>query len=456
MDINTLPHSEEAEKNIVGIFISDNNKIGDAIAGGLIKTEDFYSLKIKKICEKIFEMYNQNKPIDIVTLSAKLQGDSVFEGKEVLYIKSICGAVVTTHNLKFYCDIVRQYAMRRKYIVNAEKIKVMAYDSSKDINSIEHQISKMTDDDSSTVNANKINSVSELMIPVFDRLVETRAQKGKIPGHKTGFPSIDAYTGGMLNGNMFVIAARPGMGKSILGNNIAEFTALHEDKPAIIFNMEMSAEEIIYRLISSTTNTKYSDIQFGCQNDDVFNSVGEFGNKIMHKKLYIQDQAYITMSQIRATSRNVKRKHGEIGVIVVDYLQLISPETTNSRYNRNDVISEISRGLKNLAKELQCPIIVLSQLSRENEKRQEKRPVLSDLRDSGAIEQDADIVAFIHRDDYYNQDNKNGIAEIIIAKNRHGQTGTVKLSWQAQIMKFMEMSEYEKLKKDRLKNGQAK
>ena len=444
--IRELPHNEEAEKNIIGILMQ-TDQIGDVIAEEQLKSEDFYSQKLKVIYETMLQMYDNNMPIDLITLSEQLKGNPVFDGKEVLYLKASCGSVVTTHNLKYYCGIVKQCSLRRRYIAQTEKIQNLAYSPDSTVTEIENNIDALLNDDTST---SEMHSIQELMMPIFQKLVSDGKGKGQIPGHKTGFPSIDAFTGGLIDGNMVVIAARPGMGKSIMGNNIAEFTAFHEDKPAIIFNLEMTSEEVLYRIISSQTNIDYSHIQFCNVSGDDFGRIGTFGNSLKNKKLYIHDESYMSIAKIRSYARKIKRIYGEIGVIVIDYLQLIDSENSDKRnFNRNNEISENSRKLKLLAKELNCPVVVLSQLSRENERRNEKRPLLSDLRDSGAIEQDADMVMFIHREDYYDRDKQTGNAEIIVAKNRHGKTGTVKLSWQPQIMKFMEWSEVNKYRKQK-------
>ena len=440
--IKELPHNEEAEKNIIGILMQ-TDKIGDVAADGQLSADDFYSVRLKTLYEIMLSMYEEGAAIDFVTLFNRIKGNDVFDGKEVLYLKAINSAVVTTHNLQQYIGIVHDCAVRRRYILQAEKLQSCAYDTALPITELENKLNTMFD---STPEETGISNVGSLMTDVFSRLVESNGKKGEIPGHKTGFKTFDAFTGGLLDGNMIVVAARPGMGKSVLSNNIAEFTAFHEDKPAVIFSLEMSKEEVINRIISSQTHVDYSHIQFHSLTGDDFGKVGELGNKISGKDLYINDDSYISISKIRSYARRIKKKHGEIGVIIIDYLQLLIAEDNRRYGNRNDEISGISRKIKLLSKELKCPIVVLSQLNRAAEQRQEKRPQLSDLRDSGAIEQDADMVVFIHRESYYTKE-EDGKAEIIVAKNRHGKTGIVKLSWQPQIMKFMEWADVERIRR---------
>ena len=443
MDItNELPHNEEAEKNIVGILMQAD-KIGDVITDGRLTADAFYSTKLKAIYSVMLTMYDNGETIDFITLLNRINGMTEFDGKEVLYLKNINSAVVTTHNLQRYVDIVCECYKRRQYIMQAQKLSSAAYDAATPLTEIETSIDTMFD---TAENKSEIHNVSAQMMSTFNRLVSENNQKSEIPGHKTGFKTLDTFTGGLLNGNMIVVAARPGMGKTIMSTNIAEFTAFHEDKPAIIFSLEMSEEEIINRIISSQTHVLYSHIQFHSLTSDDFALVGNFGNKINGKDLYINDESYMSISKIRSYARRIKRLHGEIGVIVIDYLQLITTDGNRRFVNRNDEISDISRKIKLLSKELKCPIVVLSQLNRGTEQRQEKRPQLSDLRDSGAIEQDADMVMFIHRESYYTKE-ENGDAEIIVAKNRHGKTGIVNLSWQPQIMKFIDWTEIKRIRK---------
>lgn len=447
MDIINLPHNEEAEKCIVGIIMQSPEVFGDIIAEELLAPEDFYSVPLRTIYETMLTMNEHNEPIDFITVFNKINALDAFGGKAVLYLKSIQNAVVTIHNFRQHCQIVKDCALRRAYIAYAEKITKSAADMSVEVENID------TDTDfNKRQDVTSTTAIYDLMLPAYERL--TNGNTGQLPGHKTGFPTIDAQTGGLLNGNMIVVAARPGMGKSILGNNIAEFTALHENKPALIFNLEMSKTEIVNRIISSQTGILHQHIKFCKLSGDEYGEIGKFANTLKNKPLFIADEAYVPLAKIRNIARQTKRRYGEIGVIVIDYLQLISSPNSKQSYNRNNEISEISRGIKLLAKELDCPIVVLSQLSRDNERRTEKRPMLSDLRDSGAIEQDADVVMFIHREDYYDKQKANGKAEIIFAKNRGGSIGTVFLSWQPQIMRFMEIGRVEELKKRRENNGQ--
>lgn len=444
MNIDELPYSDEAERAVLGAMLTDD-VIDDVIAEAHLTEKDFFLKQHKEIFKAMLLLYERNKPIDFVTVLGVLAGNDVFGGAD--YLKKIASSVITTKSVKYYADIVKDRADRRRYIEVANKIKEMVHDTTIATDEILSTIEQCLDNGSSYSDP---VTMADLIPLIYKRIVDACNNKGKIPGQKTGFPSLDAKIGGLEKGTLTIIAGRPGMGKSILGQNIAEYVTYKESKAAIIFSLEMPDEQVGMRMFSSQTGLKYSDFRYGTLSNDDFASeslqktIGSQNNS----KLYIEQSSYIDINRMKSIARRVKHKHGEIGVIVVDYLQLMTSK--NIRANRAEQVSEISRGLKCLAKELKCPIVALSQLSRENEKRSgnQKRPTLSDLRESGSIEQDADTVLMIYREDYYQPHSEpTGIAEIIVAKLREGRTGTVKLSWQPQIMRFMEIKEVEELRK---------
>ena len=444
MNIEVLPYSDEAERTVLGAILT-GDVIDDIIAEAGLSEKDFFLTQNKDIFKAMMLLYEQNKPIDFVTVSGILAGNPNFGGVE--YLKQIANSVVTTKSAKYYADIVKDRSDRRKYIDVANQINDMVHDTTITTDEILSEIERRLDNGD---NYSELVTMADLIPLIYKRIVDSCDNKGKIPGQKTGFPSIDAKIGGLEKGTLTIIAGRPGMGKSILGQNIAEYVTYKDNKAAIIFSLEMPNEQVGMRMFSSQTGLKYSDFRYGTLSNDDFASptLKKTVDNPNNLKLYIEQNSYIDLNRMKSISRHVKHRHGEIGVIVVDYLQLMVSK--NNRANRAEQVSEISRGLKCLAKELKCPIVALSQLSRENEKRSgnKKRPELSDLRESGSIEQDADTVLMIYREDYYTPHSEpTGIAEIIVAKLREGRTGTVKLSWQPQIMRFMEIKEVEEMRK---------
>lgn len=448
MNIENIPYDAHAEQTIIGA-LAIGGDIDTMISEVQLKASDFYIAQNQAIFSEIVKLHENNIPVDIVTLHSALQGNQIYSGID--YIKTAARSVPTTRHLKYYAEIVKEMSTRRNLIMQAQVIQEAAADSQKDIKSITDIAEQMTTLDVGKIS---ISSFSDLFIPVYDNLVSAYEKKGEIPGQKTGWISFDTAIGGLEG--LIVIGARPSMGKTMFGTNIAEYIAFKENKPALLFSLEMTKEQIGMRIIASQACVKYSDCKFGTLSGEDFAQIGNFANIPNGKNLIICDEPMINISRIKSVARICKRQNGEIGVIVIDYIQLMDFESS-SRTTRTEEIGKISRSLKLLSKELNCPIVVLSQLSREVEKRAEKRPMLSDLRDSGAIEQDADTIVFLYRDDYYNKDSrKRGIAEIIISKARHGETGTIELSFQPQIMRFMEKSEIERIRKEREKEKKSK
>lgn len=441
MFVDTPPHSHEAEKAVIGAVLLGGD-INMLLAEINLKPEDFFLTQYRTIFSAAMELFNDNSAIDIVTVNEKLKNDPSYPGIDC--IKDSANSVPTTKNLKFYAAIVKQLSRRRKYIELADRIQKMAADTSINLDMIVETFEDGMQQENDTI---KVSSLSELMVPMFQDIVKAYEKKGEIPNQRTGWLSLDTAIGGMEG--LIVVGARPSMGKTMFGVNIAEYVALESKRPALIFSLEMSEIQIALRVLSSRTHTNHEACKFGTLTNDDFEIIGRFVNTPNGEKLLISDEAEIDVSRIKSVSRMCKRKYGDLGVIVVDYIQLMASNEDNN-ISRVYEIGKISRNLKLLSKELNCPIIVLSQLSRANEVRTNKRPILSDLRDSGAIEQDADTIIFLHREEYYDQtSNKKGIAEVIIAKNRHGKTRTIELSFQPQIMRFMEKSEVEKIAKEK-------
>ncbi|MCI9086330.1 MAG: replicative DNA helicase [Clostridia bacterium] len=440
-----LPYNDEAERTVVGALLVGAD-INILIAEIGLQVTDFYLEQNRIVYYAIMRLYEQNKAIDIVTVDGFLRGNPSYSGIE--YLKTVVSAVPTTRHMKYYAELVKQMSQRRYYISIGKEIQETASDNEKDIEAVNDIIENAMIRDNEQMS---VSSFADLYIPVYKELTVAYEKKGEIPGQKTGWLSLDAAIGGLEG--LVVVGARPSMGKTMFGVNIAEYIAFKEDKPALLFSLEMVKNQIAMRIMSSQTGVRHSDCKFGTLSGDDFDMIGQFENLVRGEKLMICDEAMISLSKLKSVSRRFKKQLGSIGAIIIDYIQLM--DTGNTKYTtRADELGKISRGLKLLSKELDCPIVALSQLSREVEKRADKRPMLSDLRDSGAIEQDADTIIFLYRDDYYNkQSKKRGVAEIIIAKARHGETRTIELSFQPQIMRFMEMTEVDEIAKRRRKNG---
>lgn len=437
-----IPFDEMAEKTVLGALLT-SPRFEVAYDDVGLRSEDFYIAAHQVIYTGMVQLYNQSNPIDFVTVSELLKGNDLFKGVE--YLSKLAADVPTTRHLEYYAKIVKEKSQRRQYIKAAHELASLAADNTADINTVidtaEQILIKNADDNSG------MDPISDVLGNVFDNLVDAYNNKGRIPGQRTGWNTFDVMVGGLEKGNLIVIGGRPAMGKSIFGTNIAEYVSFKEGKPALIFSLEMPKAQVGLRITSSQSYSPFTDCRFGLLKEDDFKAIGNFIAEKSNAPLFINDRSAITVQYVRSVARRIKRKYGQIGVIVIDYLQLMRGAGKWNN-NRTEEVAEISRGLKQIAKELDCPIIALSQLSRNVETRANKRPMMADLRESGSIEQDADTIAFLYRDEYYSKDsNKKGIAEVIIAKARSGETGTIELSFQPHIMRFVEIEEIKAMKK---------
>ena len=436
--VDNVPYSTEAEINVLGAILVGAD-IGTLITELDLKPTDFYFNLHKKIYEAAVELYNDNQKIDLVSIDLKLRK---IDGYEITALKKLASATVTKYNIEYYAKIVKDMAYRRSVIKMAYDITSAAADTSKPISAVKDVAEQaLTSDD----NRVEVKPLADILMPAYWNITNAYQNKGQIPGQKMGWTSVDSALGGM--DGLIVIGARPGMGKTMFAQNIAEYIAFKEDKNVLFFSLEMSAAQLATRIISSQNYIKYADCKFGTLTVDDFKVMGEFFNGEMSQRfnnIQICDTPYLTVTQIKSIARTYAKKLGKLNAIVIDYIQLIASEGKN--INKVEELGRISRSLKLLSKELNCPVIALSQLSRLVETRQEKRPMLSDLRESGAIEQDADSVLLLYREDYYKRDRKNNIAEVIIAKARFAETRTIKLSYQGQIMRFMELDDVKKIK----------
>ena len=429
-----MPNSQEAEKSVIGSMIMDQDAIVTAME--LLLKEDFYHQQYGVLFEAMVELHNSGQPVDLVTLSAKLKEKDVPE--EVSspgFIGGLVRDVPTSANVKYYCNIVKENAMKRKLIRVTEEIENECYAGKESLESImdktEHDVCALL---SSRTGGDYV-PIRQVVMNALEKIEKASQQSGTVTGIPTGFIDLDYRTAGLQPSDLILIAARPSMGKTAFVLNIAQYVAFHENMCTAIFSLEMSKEQLVNRLFSLESRVDAQALRTGNLSDADWAKLVEGAGIIGDSELIIDDTPGISISEMRSKCRKYKLEH-DLKLIIIDYLQLMSGSGRSSD-SRQQEISDISRSLKALARELNVPVIALSQLSRAVEQRPDHRPMLSDLRESGAIEQDADVVMFIYRDDYYNKDTElKGISEIIIAKQRNGPIGTVNLAWLPEYTKF--------------------
>jgi replicative DNA helicase len=434
------PHSVEAESSVLGGLLLDNgawDRVGD-----LLTDSDFYRYEHRLIYAALGALINATKPADVITTYEQLQGlGKADEVGGIAYLNSLAQYVPSASNIRRYAEIVRERSILRKLVSASDEIATAAFNTQgkavdKILDEAEQKIFNIGEEGSRMKQG--FQAMDSLVVQLLDRVQEMADNPNDITGVPTGFYDLDRLTSGFQAGDMIVLAARPSMGKTALAINIAEHVALHEELPVAVFSMEMGASQLAVRIVGSIGRIDQMHLRTGKLTDDEWPRLTEAIEKLRNVSLHIDETPGLTVSELRANARRLARQcGGKLGLIVVDYLQLMSVSTSMNEENRATAVGEISRGLKMLAKELQCPVLALSQLSRGVESRTDKRPMMSDLRESGAIEQDADVIMFIYRDDYYNKDSKEpGVSEIIISKQRNGPTGIVKLAFIKPLTKF--------------------
>jgi replicative DNA helicase len=434
------PHSIEAESSVLGGLLLDNgawDRVGD-----LVKESDFYRYEHRLVFEAISVLINASKPADVITVYEKLQSQGkADEIGGLMYLNSLAQYVPSAANIRRYAEIVRERAILRKLVSASDEISTSAFntqgkDVAKIVDEAEQKIFSIGEEGSRMKQG--FQGMETLVVELMDRVVEMSENPNDITGVPTGFVDLDRMTSGFQAGDLIILAARPSMGKTALAINIAEHVALNEQLPVAVFSMEMGASQLAIRIVGSIGRIDQMHLRTGKLTDDEWPRLTEAIEKLRGISLHIDETPGLTTSELRGNARRLARQMGgKLGLIVVDYLQLMSVSTAMNDENRATAVGEISRGLKALAKELQCPVIALSQLSRGVESRTDKRPMMSDLRESGAIEQDADVIMFIYRDDYYNKDSKEpGVTELIISKQRNGPTGTCKLAFLKTLTRF--------------------
>ncbi|MBS6601678.1 MAG: replicative DNA helicase [Clostridium sp.] len=430
--MRSLPQSIEAEQSVLGSMITDKNAVVEAIEK--LEENDFYRDGHKVIFKTISEMFKDDMPVDLVTLLERLKATEKLEkAGGVTYVSELSSSLLTTINLSAYIKIVKEKSILRKLIRASTSIIEDSYNKQGEVEEVLEGAEKKIFDIAekrTTSDFEPLNVVLERGFLEIERLFNN---KGEITGVGSGFVDLDAKTSGFQKGDMVLIAARPSMGKTTFALNIAEHAALREGKSVVVFSLEMSKEQLAYKLLCSEANVDMLKLRTGALDDKDWENIARATGPLSKAKIYIDDTAGVTVMEMRSKCRRLKLEYG-IDLIVIDYLQLMSGSSNESRQQE---VSEISRSIKALAKEMECPVIALSQLSRAPEQRADHRPMLSDLRESGSIEQDADLVMFLYRDEYYNKETEDtNIAECIIAKQRNGPVGTVKLAWLGQYSKF--------------------
>ena len=433
------PHSIEAESSVLGGLLLDNgawDRVSD-----LLSDADFYRFEHRLVFGAVGSLINASRPADVITVFEQLQSQGkADEVGGLSYLNSLAQYVPSAGNIRRYAEIVRERSILRKLVSASDEIATNAFNPqgrpvAEIVDEAEQKIFNIGEQGSRMKQG--FQAMDTLVVSLLDRVQEMADNPNDVTGVPTGFYDLDRITAGLQGGDLIVLAARPSMGKTALAINIAEHVALNEGLPVAVFSMEMGAAQLAVRIVGSIGRIDQSHLRTGRLTDEEWPRLSEAIEKLRNISLHIDESAGLTSSQLRANARRLARQCGQLGLIVVDYLQLMSG-SSSSEENRATELGEISRGLKMLAKELKCPVLALSQLNRSVETRPDKRPMMSDLRESGAIEQDADIIMFIYRDDYYTKEasKEPGVAEVIIAKQRNGPTGVVKLAFLKPITKF--------------------
>lgn len=435
-----MPHDEEAEVSVIGAMLIDNEAI--MIASEMIKGEDFYQKQMGIVYDTMVELYNGGKPVEPVILHTSLREKGMPE--EVCSIDQILrwmNQVPTSANIKYYAEIVSEKSVARRLIRLNEEIANTCYAGSEKLEDTLAEAEKRVFDLAQRGGGSEFVPIRQVVINVMKKIDAASRTRGRVTGLETGFMDLDYKTSGLQPSDLILIAARPSMGKTAFVLNLAQHMAFKRNLAVAIFSLEMSKEQLVNRMLSLESHVDAQKIRTGRLTDEEWMNLVEGSANIANSRLIIDDTPGITLSALRSKCRKLKIEH-DIQIVIIDYLQLMSGGNNNGNASRQQEISDISRGLKALARELNVPVVALSQLSRAVEQRPDHRPMLSDLRESGAIEQDADVVMFLYREGYYNRDLSEAeqrVAEVIIAKQRNGPIGTVNLLWMPELTKFSDM-----------------
>lgn len=430
-----LPHSIEAEQAVVGAMLMDRDAI--LTSSEIVSGEDFYQKAYGVIFDVIVEIFNEGKPVDLITLQTRLKEKDVpAEISSLEFVRDLVTAVPTSANVKYYAEIVAEKSMLRRLIKLNDDISNMCYLGKEPMEAVLELTEKKVFELVQKRNTGDFVPIKDVVLNTLEKIELASKTSGNVTGIPTGFLDLDYKMAGLQPSDLILVAARPSMGKTAFVLNIAQHVAFKANKAVAIFSLEMSKEQLVNRLFSLEAQVDSQSLRTGNLKDEDWEKLIESAGIIGKSKLIIDDTPGISISELRSKCRKFKLEHG-LDLIIIDYLQLMTGRVGGRSESRQQEISEISRSLKGLARELNVPVIALSQLSRAVEQRPDHRPMLSDLRESGAIEQDADVVMFIYRDDYYNKDTElKNVAEIIIAKQRNGSIGTVNLTWLPNYTKF--------------------
>ncbi|RHO41891.1 replicative DNA helicase [Dorea sp. AM13-35] len=437
-----MPHSVEAEQSVVGAMLMDKDAI--LAASEIVCGDDFYQNAYGVIFDSMVELFNEGKPVDLITLQERLKEKEVPpEISSLEFVRDLVAAVPTSANVRYYAQIVSDKAVMRKLIKMNDELSNICYAGNEPLESVLEKTEKSVFQLLQNRNAGEYVPIRQVVMNALEKVEKASKSKGTVTGIPTGFIDLDYKLSGLQPSDLVLVAARPSMGKTAFVLNIAQYVAFKKDKCTAIFSLEMSKEQLVNRLFSLESQVDAQALRTGNMKDSDWEKLIEAAGIIGQSNLIIDDTPSISISELRSKCRKYKMEHG-LDLIIIDYLQLMSGSVGGRSESRQQEISDISRSLKALARELNVPVIALSQLSRAVEQRPDKRPMLSDLRESGAIEQDADVVMFIYRDEYYNKDSEyKKQAEIIIAKQRNGPVGTVHLAWLGEYTKFANLSRQE-------------
>jgi len=427
------PNNLEAEQSVIGAMLLDKNAI--STAAEMLRSEDFYKEAHGKIFDTVLELFEKDEPVDLVTLVDSLRMKGILDAiGGVTYLSNLASSVPTTANIKYYALIVEDKSTLRRLIKSSSEIMDKCYTASEEVPVILEKAEKDIFDISQKAMTHDFEPMGRILERGFNEIEKLYKSKGAITGVPSGFPDLDRKTSGFQKGDLVLIAARPSMGKTAFALNMAQYAAIRKGSSVAIFSLEMSKEQLAQRMLCAEASIDMLKLRTGNLDDDDWVKLARSAGPLASAKLFIDDTPAISPTEMRSKCRRLKIEHG-LDIIIVDYLQLMQGRTRTE--NRQQEVSDISRSLKAMAKEMDTPVIALSQLSRAPEARADHRPMLSDLRESGSIEQDADIVCFLYRDEYYNKEtDKKNMAEVIISKQRNGPTGTVELGFIGQYTKF--------------------
>ncbi|SDC41370.1 primary replicative DNA helicase [Pelagirhabdus alkalitolerans] len=434
----TPPHNIEAEQAVLGAIFLEPDSMSQA--SEYLMPDDFYRAAHQRIFQVMMQLTDKGEPIDLVTVTTALQNGQLLDDVGgVSYLTELAEAVPTAANISYYTKIVEEKALLRRLIRTATDIVTESFTKEDEIEEVLSEAEKNILEVSNRKNSGAFKNIKDVLIEAYDNIEQLHLQDGEVTGIPTGFSDLDHITSGFQRNDLIIVAARPSVGKTAFALNISQNVAINTDENVAIFSLEMGADQLVNRMLCAEGNIDSQRLRTGHLETEDWGKLTMAMGSLSNAGIFIDDSPGIRVNEIRSKCRRLKQEHG-LGMILIDYLQLIQGSGASAKENRQQEVSEISRALKGLARELNVPVIALSQLSRGVEQRQDKRPMMSDLRESGSIEQDADIVGFLYRDDYYDQESeKQNIIEIIISKQRNGPVGTVELAFIKEYNKFVDL-----------------